>query len=130
MKLLIIQFQTPSPPSSGDLGGTKFERIAFFEQALKTGPPEQQNVYRDDSSILKEVRKFFNQTLMVLVSGYFVNRSMLSSSNNIECDRKAKEKCDEIFRESFNETVACFVQFHQRVRSEVDSSITDISEVS
>lgn len=67
---------------------------------------------------------------MTQVSGYFVHRSMLSSSNNDECDRKAKKICDDILRESFNETVTCFIQFHERVRSEVDTSITDILQVS
>lgn len=67
---------------------------------------------------------------MTQVSGYFVQRSMLSSGNNKECDRKAKEKCDGILRESFDETFACFAQFHGRVRSEVDPSITHISDVS
>lgn len=67
---------------------------------------------------------------MTQVSGFFVHRSMLSSGNNKECDRKAKEKCDKILRESFDETFACFALFRDRVRSEVDSSITHISDVS
>lgn len=129
MYLIIIRSQTPPTPSTGDLGGTKSERTAFLAKYLDTGTSEQKRVYCDDNPILKDVKKFFNQTLMTQVSGYFVHRSMLSSGNNDECDRKAKEICEKILRESFNETVACYAQFHQRVRSEVDTSITDISMV-
>lgn len=112
------------------MDGTKSERIAFFEKILETGTVEQKRVYQDDNPIIKEVQKFFNQTLLTQINGFYVHRSMLSSDNNDECDRKAKQRCNEILRESFNETVACFAQFHQRLRFAVDSSITEISMVS
>lgn len=111
------------------MGGTKADRIDFFEKYLETGTEEQKAVYQDKNPVLKEVQKVFNTTLLTEINGYLVHKSMLSSPDQ-ECDRKYAEKADEILRGAFDRTVECLTQFRQRVRTEVDSSIEDIRDVS
>lgn len=112
----------------GDLGGTKAERVALFEQFLNAGKPEQIVAYRDDNPILKEVLKVFNKTIQTQVNGYAAHKSMLISSDK-ECDSKAIEKAKTIMDKQFDGTTECLITFRHRVRAEVSSSITDIRDV-
>lgn len=62
------------------------------------------------------------------VTGYLVHKAMLSSPN-MKCDVIAIEKADKIIAEAFDETVDCMAQFRQRVRTEVQSDVTNIGDV-
>lgn len=113
---------------TGDLGGTKADKIALFEQYLNAGKPEQTVAYRDDNPILKEVLKEFNKTMQTQVNGYAVHKAMLISDEK-NCDRKAIDKANLIMQKAFDDTVECLIQFRQRVRFEIEPQITNIREV-
>lgn len=104
------------------------EKITLFESFLNAGKPEQMAAYRDDNPVMKEVLKAFNKTVQTQVNGYSAHTAMLIS-NDQECDRLAKEKADAIMKKAFEETVTCLVTFRQRIRSEVETNITDIRDV-
>lgn len=113
---------------TGNLGGTKSNKIALFEEYLNAGKPEQITAYRDDNPILREVLKEFNKTMQTQVNGYAVHKAMLISDDE-NCDRKAVDRANLIMQKAFDDTVECLIQFRQRVRSEIKSNITDIREV-
>lgn len=113
---------------TGDLSGTKADKVALFEKYLNAGKPEQTAAYFDENPILKLVLKEFNKTVQTQVNGYAVHKSMLISPDK-ECDRIAEEKADKIMQKTFDDTVECLIQFRQRVRSEVQPELTDIREV-
>lgn len=110
------------------VGITKAELIALFEEYLNIGKPEQMAAYRDDNPILKEVLKVFNKTIQTYINGLVAQKSMLNS-NDKECDRKAIEKANDIMKKAFDGTTECLIIFRQRIRAEVNSTITDIREV-
>lgn len=113
---------------TGNLGGTKSDRIALFEHYLNAGKPEQIAAYRDDNPILREVILAYNKTVQTLINGYSVHKAMLISNDN-ECDRKAVEKADATMQKAFDDTTECLIQFRHRVRSIVPSEITRIIDV-
>lgn len=113
---------------TGNLGGTKADKVALFQQYLNAGRPEQIAAYRDDNPVLKEVLKVYNQTVQTQVNGYAVHKSMLTS-NDTECDRKAVEKANAIMQKAFDDTTECLIRFRHRVRSEVEPNIKSIKEV-
>lgn len=95
---------------------------------MNNGKPEQIATYRDGNPILMEVLKVYNKTVQTQVRGYMVHKAMLIS-NDTECNRSATKNADEIMQRAFDDTTACLVQFRQRVRAEVNSSIKNIREV-
>lgn len=120
--------QTPPPPLTGNLGGTKADKVALFEKYLNAGKPEQKAAYRDDNPILRPIHIHFNKTVQTQINGYAIHRVMLTSSDE-NCDRKAAESADAIMQKAFDDTVECLMQFRNRVRAEVNPDITDITEV-
>lgn len=114
---------------TGNLGGTKTDKVTLFQQYLNAGKPEQITAYRDDNPVLKEVLKVYNQTVQTQVNGYAVHKSMLTS-NDAECDRKAVENADAIMQKAFDDTTECLIHFRLRVRSEVKPDIKNIRDVS
>lgn len=123
-----ISIKTPAPPVTGNLGGTKADKVALFEKYLNAGKPDQTAAYCDDNPILREILKHFNKTVQTQVNGYAVHKAMLISSDQ-NCDVKAMEKADSVMQKAFDDTVECLIQFRQRIRSEVKSDVTDIREV-
>ncbi|XP_055295746.1 uncharacterized protein LOC129565197 [Sitodiplosis mosellana] len=119
---------TPAPPVTGNLGGTKSDRIALFEEYLNAGKPEQTTAYRDDNPILKEVLKEFNKTMQTQVNGYAVHKAMLISDQK-DCDSKAVDRANSIMQKAFDDTVECLILFRHRIRSEIKAEITNIREV-
>lgn len=113
---------------TGDLGGTRSDRIALFEEYLNAGKPEQTAAYRDDNPILREVLKEFNKTMQTQVNGYAVHKSMLISDQK-DCDSKAVDRANSIMQKAFDDTVECLIQFRHRVRAEVKADITSIKDV-
>lgn len=127
-RIIFYLNQTPAPPVTGNLSGTKSDKIALFEEYLNAGKPEQTFAYRDDNPILREVLKEFNKTMQTQVNGYAVHKSMLISDEK-DCDRKAIDRANSIMQKAFDDTVDCLIQFRQRVRSEIKPNITNIREV-
>lgn len=116
------------PPVTGNLGGTKANKVALFEQYLIAGTSEQTAAYFDDNPILKEVLREFNKTVQTQVNGYAVHKAMLISEDS-DCDDIAKAKADTIMQKTFDDTVQCLIKFRHRVRTEVDPTIDNIREV-
>lgn len=100
----------------------------MFQEFKNKATEEQKAAFNDDNPVLKEVYKEFNKTLQAIVNGYSVHKAMLSSSNK-ECDHAAAEKADIIMKKAFDDICEYLIQFRQRVRSEVESNITDIRDV-
>lgn len=111
-----------------NLGGSTADRMALFEKFLNAGRPEQIVAYRDDNPIMREVLKVYNKTIQTHVDGYVAHKATLVSSDK-ECDRKAIDEADTIMQKAFDDTTDCLIEFRQRIRAEVSSSIMDIREV-
>ncbi|XP_031624113.1 uncharacterized protein LOC116341290 [Contarinia nasturtii] len=119
---------TPPAPVTGNLTGTRADKVALFEKYLLCGKPEQTAAYFDDNPLLREVLKEFNKTAQTQVNGYAAHKSMLISTDK-ECDRIAQEKADTFMQKTFDDTVECLILFRHRVRSEVQPELTNIREV-
>lgn len=110
------------------MGGTKQDRVAYFEGILNSAKPNQREIFGDESPLLREVNLAFNKTVLTLVGGFLVHKSMLHSDME-ECDDKAVYAADTTMDEAFVKTLDCLEKFRQRCKKEVKPEITDIRDV-